>query len=447
MGDHKEGKPRSSPLGARMRNALGQVRQQSAASLRGVRRSVAVAGERLKHTQTAERLGAEVEIRRAIKKAADAQERGNHALAYRLLEPEIEAWPEDARVVLAFWNAALACEQVEKAVAPMLHTIRALAGAGEPERAAALWVELRGAIPSAHVEPSALVRIAAALLEEGKAEQAVEALRDSLSSDNSSLSPGLAVRVAEMAHDLDPPTALRAAQRALASPDLHEAKRARLHGLVVALERRESAVEPDGAAGEDAADAAPGDSADPDSDSAGDLAVVASEPTQEPGPLSATPLEASAVAPALEALVPAIRFGEVKVREGMPTGLQEKGLSLQLMGGRKARIEYAAIQALAVAEVGGEAAHPVTIVDLALNWNEPEDPILRVVRLRSDGFDARMVVEASPDRGEAFRAFLADLLARCSAIPLPDPDAVQGFGVRAFDDLESYQREVLQVGS
>ena len=238
-----------------------------------------------------------------------------------------------------------------------------------------------------------------------------------------------------MAHDLDPPTAHRAAQRALASPDLHESKRARLHGLVVALERRKSEEPPD----------------------ATDAAAPASEDAaaeREQTPLSARaetdaaePASDAAVGEALEALAPAVRFGEIKVREGMPTRLGEDALSLQLQGGRKARIEYATIQALAVAEVLGLAAHPVAIVDLVLNWNESEDPILRVVRLRSDGFDPRMVIETAPDRDAAFGAFIAELLRRCDAVPLPDPQATRGEMPCCFEDLAAYQRPVLQIGS
>lgn len=434
MADGGKRGAKSKPLGARVRSALGQVREQGAASLRGVRRTVAEAGERIKHTQAAERLGTEVETRRVIRKAAEAQQRGNHAMAYRLLEPEVRDKPDDVRVAVAFWRAAVACERAEEAVAPLLHAIRALAGAGEVGRAAPLWVELRAAIPSVRLEPSSLVRIASALIEGGGVEHGVQALRDAVETEDSGLSPGLAVRIAEMAHDLDPATAHRAAQRALSSPDLHESKRARLHGLVVALERREAEAESSEAPPPAASEAAPA-GAEPAPDAA---------PVQE---ASGARTPGAAIDATLEALAPALRFGEIKVREGMPTRFGDEALSLQLQGGRKARIEYAAIQALAVAEVQGLAAHPVVIVDLVLNWSESEDPILRVVRLRSDGFDPRMVYETAADRDEAFRAFLAELLARCEAVPLPDAQAALAEALHRFGDLDAYQRHVLQVGS
>jgi hypothetical protein len=39
------------------------------------------------------------------------------------------------------------------------------------------------------------------------------------------------------------------------------------------------------------------------------------------------------------------------------------------------------------------------------------------------------------------------LFARSNAVPLPDPDGALGVTLRAFDSLEAYQREVLQVES
>ena len=69
------------------------------------------------------------------------------------------------------------------------------------------------------------------------------------------------------------------------------------------------------------------------------------------------------------------------------------------------------------------------------------------MRLRSDGFDPRMVIAAPPDEDEALRSFLSELLARSKAVALPDPDSALGVKVRAFDELELYQREVLQVGA
>jgi tetratricopeptide (TPR) repeat protein len=416
MADREEKDSRPALLGARLRSALGVVRRQGEVSLRGVHRSAADAADRLKHTQTAERLGAKVESWRIVKKAADAQQRGNHAMAYRLLEPEVRDNPDDPRVVAAFWSAALACDRAEDAVPAMVRVIRKLAGGDESKRAAELWIDLRSVSDTTLLDPTSLVRIAQALEADGASDQAIAALREAVDLRNASgLSPGLAVRIAEMSRDLDPRSALRAARSALASPDLHESKRARLEAMVVTLEHEE-------------AEEAESD-VSPPAESSGEDATV------------------RAVDAALEALAPTARFSDIKITEAMPTGLLDEAIGLQVLGGRKVRVEYGKIEAVSVAEIWGLALHPVVVIDLLLNWSEGSDPTLRVVRLRSDGFDPRMVIAAPPDEDEALRSFLSELLGRSNAAPLPDPDSALGVKVRAFNELELYQREVLQVGA
>ncbi|HEY5656321.1 MAG TPA: hypothetical protein VIY27_00885 [Myxococcota bacterium] len=431
MSDRKKEASRSAPLAERMRSALGKVREQGAASLRGVGRSVAEAGDRLKHTQAGERLGAAVEARRALKKAADAERRGNPALAYRILESEVRERPDDPKVVVSFWSAALACERAEDAAPAMQHVIRTLAGAGKTDQAAELWIELRSARPSALVDPSALVRIAQTLESAGRMEPLKEALRDAVNPLNGGLTPGLAVRVAELARALDRPTALSAARQALASPDLHEAKRARLREMIAEIERGDVAeADPEAGAPREARDER-------------EKAGTERAPAQRASAESAS----RAAAEALEAHVPAARFVDIKVSEGEPESLLDGALALTLPDGRKARLAYAKIEALAAAEVRGLAIHPVVVVDLVLNWKESGESVLRVLRMRSDAFDARALGMPQTDAIGAFRAFLSALLSRSNAIPLPDIESARGVHLRAFESLDAYQREVLQVAS
>lgn len=431
MDEGNEGGSQSAKLGTLVRKAAEGVRQRGEVSLRGVRRSVAEAGDRLKSSQASRQMGSAVDSWRVIKKAADAQRRGNHGLAYRLLEPKVRANPSDVRLVVAFWGAALACDRAEDVGSFMTGIIRRLASSGKPNRAAELWMELRSAVPSARVDPSALVRIAETLESGGRRELLVQALREAADSDSKGLSPGLAVRIAEMARELDPPTALRAVHRALEASGLHQAKRTRLEQLEVELVRLGSEAP------------APG------------LPVHASEATQErsadgePGyePRSGAEWMEAAAEEALETADPISRFSDLKLREAMPTELLPEAIAFQLAGGRAARIEYSKIDAIAVAEVMDLARYPVVLVDLLLNWSSEQDPTLRAVRLRSDAFDPRMVFEAPDDRTEAFRSFVSELLERCDAVALPSLDGNRSVHVETFETLEAYAREVLQVES
>jgi hypothetical protein len=128
--------------------------------------------------------------------------------------------------------------------------------------------------------------------------------------------------------------------------------------------------------------------------------------------------------------------------EGAPRELSEAGIVLDLPGGRRGRVEYTKIEAVAVAEVGDLAAHPVVVVDLLMNWNTADDVALRAVRLRSDGFDPCAVVAGEERPAAAFRAFLATLVERTGATPLPDAD----LRPQRYDDIAAYQRELLGVG-
>jgi hypothetical protein len=428
MDDHDENDSASNPLRTRVRDTLAGVRRHGADSLRGFRRNAAEATDRLKSTAAAERLGSSVEHWRLIKKATNAQQRGNHAMAYRLLEPEVRENPDDARLVAAYWSAALACERADDAVPAVQRIIRQLASSGKPERAAELWLEMHAVAPDARVDPGALVRMVPALTELAAPEQVVDALREAVHPDNDGLSPGLAVRVAELALERDPRTALCAAHRALAAADLDTAKRARLEDLVAELERSE-------------AEAASGALAEIPK-------VTAQEPVtvREPEPSAAEPASMkAAVAAALEEPNSLARFTDIQVTEAMPTQLRDEGIRLQLCGGRKVRVAYSGIAALAVAQISGLADQPVVVIDLVLNWDEDEETTLKVVRLRGDGFDPRMLMAAPSEEDATLRDFLAALFSKSDAVPLPDPNSALGVGLRSFDDLASYERDVLLV--
>jgi len=422
MSDGSDSDRRANAVGPRLRGAAERLRLQGAASLRGLRRSAASTSDRLRRTSAGERLGEAVETRRLLKKAEDAQRRGNASMAYRLLEPEARARPDDVRVVTGFWRAALACERAEDAVPALGHVIRRLAATGGVAAAAELWVELHETVPSARVDPGALVRITPAIRSGPRADLAGAALRDAVDPSNVGATPGIAVRVAELAREIEPEIAVRAARLALASPELHPSKCEHLLNLVAELEPAAPA--------EDAAAYRPIDSA-----------------AEIDGELGAHPLPATlerAVDAASIASEAAVRFAGIKVTEAMPTCLAEEGIGLQVEGGRKVRVQYLQIEAVAVAEVDGLAAQPVVVVDLALNWTEAlGDAVLRVVRLRSDGFDARMVIQATGDEAATFRAFLAELIARSNALALPDSDAAPGVAVQHFESVEAYERIVL----
>ena len=139
------------------------------------------------------------------------------------------------------------------------------------------------------------------------------------------------------------------------------------------------------------------------------------------------------------------RFAAIKLVEASPTSFESDSLRLRVSEGRKAKVEYAKIDAVAVALVHGLAPKPTLVIDLLLNWSEFEEVPLRAIRLCSTGFDPRALIAGVENPTEAYRAFVCRILDASNAVALPDPEAARGRPFRVFEDLASYQREVLQV--
>ena len=66
------------------------------------------------------------------------------------------------------------------------------------------------------------------------------------------------------------------------------------------------------------------------------------------------------------------------------------------------------------------------MIDLLLNWRELEATTLRVVRLRSDGFDPRALMPGVSNPTEAVRGFVARLLTQSGAEAVPSRDLLFG---------------------
>jgi len=408
-----------------------------------------------------------------LRQGLAAVERGNLEAGFWLLREDVARRPDDALSAWAFWDAAVACGRAESAAATLARLVRRQAGAGQPELAAASWVALEEASPDAPVEAQTLVRMLPALkarveqARDGQARAAahgwlVRALRRSVEA-GSGLSPGLALRVFEEARRIDADTARRAAEVALASPDLHEAKRARLeaqlHGLPpAAREPGELApvpVAPFAAPIARAPVAAPAAAVAPAvALPAAAVAPAVALPAAAVAPAVALPAAAVApapVAPLAGALAPAVTspaavLGPAPVRafavtEGTPVELGAQGLVLEEKAtGLRSRLDPASVEAVSVGAVGGLAVKPVLLVDLLLRGRAPHGARPRaVVRLRSDAFDPARLVAPGGGGQDPLRAFLAELLERTRAVPLPDPDAALGVRPRHFASVAAYE--------
>jgi hypothetical protein len=302
----------------------------------------------------------------------------------------------------------------------MARLVQRQAASGERAAAADSWIALVREVPDAVVDSASLARILPEL--KARTERArdgasreessawlMRALRQSVDPRGGALSPGLALRLFEEARGFDPASARQAARVALESPDLHEAKRARLETWLRELERGpqnagESPAAP--ASVERHADDAPAASVERHAD------------------------DASAK--------------DVRVTEVKPVELAEKGLLvLELADERRARVDYRAIEAVAVAHVAGLASDPVLVIDLALRSSPRHPTRRRLLRMRADAFDPNTLAPTRAPDGQALCSFLAELLERTRAVPLPDPESALGVRPRHFPSLADYEREIL----
>lgn len=319
------------------------------------------------------------------------------------LQAAAQSDPGNPQAVRAFWEATVASQQAEDAAPDMLRLVYRLVSRGEEDEAARTWIEVTSAVPSALAFPTLLVRLVPALIRSEEREQAIKALQQAVDPRNRGLTLQNALLAVQHAKELDPTLAECVARRTLELPDVPLDQRAALQELI------------------DGAKSAPGSQA----------------PTPKDAPRRTAKVDSSLSGP---------RFSGVKIVEGMAARLGENGLFLQVTDERMIELKYARIEALASAMVVrclGQS--PEVVIDLALNWSHVGDEALRIVRLRTDGFDPASLLGEDVSVEEAYRLLLDKLFDLTAAVPLPDEESARGRPMRVFSDLETYQREVLEV--
>jgi hypothetical protein len=102
--------------------------------------------------------------------------------------------------------------------------------------AAALWARLVRTEPDLALDMRLRLALAPVLAASGLMRESALTLRGELRGKRRDVTPGAALRIAEAARSVHPPTAVEAARRALESGELDAAKRARIEAWIEALE-------------------------------------------------------------------------------------------------------------------------------------------------------------------------------------------------------------------
>ena len=135
----------------------------------------------------------------------------------------------------------------------------------------------------------------------------------------------------------------------------------------------------------------------------------------------------------------------IHIIEAVPLALEDVSIKVDVDDKGKTRLPFQRIDAIAVAAVRGLRDRPVVVVDLVLNLSSDRSDPLRVLRIRSDRFDPRSIVEEAANGVEALQRFVGNIVAGSQADLLPSEGAVSGDPFAMFDSLADYQSEVLQA--
>lgn len=433
------------------------------------------------------RLAREREARALVDRARALREEERFDSAWGLLAPALAESGADPRLAIALLQLGSECDRRDEAIAAATRFVEQ--GWRHDERDAALevWCAVVAQRAEAPLDLALRYAIAPALDEIGKRREAALTLRAAL--HGTPLSPGAALRIAQLARGIHAETAIEAARCALTSDAIDAAKRERIEKLIAALEADPTQLEdleldapiPGRAPAETTAPAAPhGADSEPEDPSAIELApesdsdpmelaeapdpdALADSEPEDPYALALDPGDTGDAGDSTNAEDPAVdpdldldalgigsdwslpRFAESKQIDAIPIELGESGLRLSSSGGAQSSLSYARIEAISAATLDDLGPTPVTVVDLLLNWRDPADgEPLKIARLRSDGLDGG-AWSAEADPLAALAALAEALLERSGAEAVPGSDAVCGRPFPHFDENHRYLREVLGV--
>ena len=215
---------RTAELRSRLASGMGRFLEQSGRS-----------------AQRAKDAAQELRTPTVLQQAAAARERGNFEAAFWLFNEEFNLRTDAESVAVPYWETALALGRADIASPAGVKLVETRSAAGESELAAQHWLELVKEVPDALVSPIAIATILPALkrrLSRSKVDGPEDphtlagyvrrAVQHAVDPRNTGLHPGVALRIFEEGREINPEASRRAAEAALESPHLHEAKRERL---------------------------------------------------------------------------------------------------------------------------------------------------------------------------------------------------------------------------
>jgi membrane associated rhomboid family serine protease len=325
---------------------------------------------------------------------------GRYEAALKQLLGLVRREPDSVDAHLLLADVAFSLGQRALAAKSRLRAVRLQAKLGDGLGAVRPWLDLTQREIPVDVEPALLIRMAGLLRQRDQPRAAAAALKTALERAEDSSRMVVAVRVARAAKEIDAAIAHDAAWTALGFVELPFVERQEIEALLGQVIPKLPGVDVE-------------------------MSKAWARDPQRPAPIEVD-----------------TRMRSLDVVHAVPIDLDDEGLHVATQGGLKKRIRFERIEAVGVGGVRGIEDRPILMIDLVLNWMSPSYETLRVVRLRSDRFDAREIVDSTSPL-DALRLIAMTVLERAEAVPLPNRDAALGRPFATFDSIGSYSMQVL----
>jgi len=181
--------------------------------------------ERFIHPTIDAKVNVQVIDNPALDEAAAAEADGRPADAFGILADALRADPRNRDLALAVWDVGLRHGWTMQAAPAMIHVIGDEVRSSDLDLAAEHWVELASQCADAALDTVSMVRISRHLVEMNRNQDARMTITRALDSRQDATA-SIEVRLAQLADRIGAPElAARAAESALARPDLHPQER------------------------------------------------------------------------------------------------------------------------------------------------------------------------------------------------------------------------------
>jgi membrane associated rhomboid family serine protease len=191
--------------------------------------------ERFVHPNIENKITLEVEENTPVIEALEMREKDPEQ-AFRMLSLAVMNQPRNHDGAAALWQLALELDRVDEVAPLMLRSIAHQLRTDEIELALDQWIEVQRCSTRIGGDPRQIVRLAQALAERSRYEDALVTLQTAMEVGGEKLDPVLALTVARLAAEIGPSTARSAARFVLDHPGADPEVRGRAQKLLSKLE-------------------------------------------------------------------------------------------------------------------------------------------------------------------------------------------------------------------